>query len=245
MSCRCHEEKTAETIVQKIFDELPVTVKTNDQLRMRNKQVEIRAKGKCAHSNVHWVWNFRFASCAVPDADNGNDFLSRRKFANDAIRAKNNFTNRFIIFLRHDAANLRKLCEHVHLGHQPVTERFRDGGIILGDKQDDGLLVVACLLRPDYLESHVANCRLTSSWGMVWPRSIWPSPLRTAARNSTRSAMTSRLASSGKLLMDSRASCLSPMARKMASSAATRKREAEQKATETIVQKIFDELPVP
>ncbi len=65
--------------------------------------------------------------------------------------------------------------------------------------------------KPDYFESHVANCRLTSSCGIVSPRSIWSTPLRMAARNSTRSAMTSRLAFSGKRSMESKASCLSLM----------------------------------
>ncbi len=103
-------------------------------------------------------------------------------------------------------------------------------------------------LQADYLESSQdASCCLTSSWGMVCPRSIWSSPLRTADRNSTRWAMTSKLASSGKRSIESRTSCLSLIVQKMVPPASSRKPEAEaqEKTSETVIQKIFDELPVP
>ena len=191
--------------------------------------------------------NFRLAARAMPDARDGHDMLFRENLVNDTVRAKNNFPNRFVIFLRHDPAKLRKLRQNVHLGYEQTAERFSDGRIILGNEQHDGLQIVARALRPDYLESHVASCRLTSSWGMVWPRSIWSRPLRMAAINSTRSAMASRLAFSGKRSIESKTSCLSLMTRNITPAVSRRKREAGagEKTSETVIQKIFDELPVP
>ncbi len=198
-------------------------------------------------SKVQPARNFRFAARSMPDAGNGDNLFSRQHSINDAVWVKNNFPNRFVIFLRHNATELRELCEHVHLGHKPATKGFRDSRIILRDKQNDGLQIVARLLRPDYFVSHVANCRLTSSCGMVSPRSIWSSPLRMAARNSTRSAMTSRLAFSGKRSIESKANCLSLMSKKITPVVSRRKREAEagEKTGEILIQTVFDELPVP
>src|ERR1017187_7314515 len=139
----------------------------------------------------------------MPDPGDADHLFFRQNFVNDAVGAKNNFANRFVIFLRNDPAELRKLRQHVHLGHEQTAERFGDRRIVLGDKQHDGLQIVPRLFRPDYFESQVASCRLTSSCGMVSPRSIWPRPLRMAARNSTRSAMTSKLALSGKRSIES------------------------------------------
>ena len=59
--------------------------------------------------------------------------------------------------------------------------------------------------------------------------------------------MTSRLAFSGKRSIESKASCLSLIDKKITPAVFRRKREAEaeEKTSETVIQKIFDELPVP
>ena len=76
----------------------------------------------------------------------------------------------------------------------------RDRGVTMGQSPLGG-----------QFESHVANCRLTSSCGTVSSRSIWSTPLRIAARNSRRLAIVSSLASAGRRWIESKASSLSLM----------------------------------
>src|ERR1041384_380819 len=204
---------------------------------MKNEEVKFCATRNRGQLKIQLPRNFRFTTCSMPDTGDADDLFIRQNFVDDAVGTKNDFANGFIVLFRHNAAKLRKLSEHIHFGHQAVAERFCDSRIVLSDEQNNGLQIVAGLLRPDYLESHVASCRLTSSCGTVSPRSIWSSPLRMAARNSTRSAMSSRLAFSGKRSIESKANCLSLIPKKITPAVARRKREAEgeQKASETVV----------
>ena len=79
----------------------------------------------------------------MPHARNGDNFFFRHDFVNDPIRTENNFTDRLVIFLRHNPAELWELRQHVNLGHEQTAKRFSHGRVILGNKQHDGLQIVA------------------------------------------------------------------------------------------------------
>src|SRR4051812_22820469 len=131
-----------------------------DRLPPRRKQ---------RRSKIQRRRKFWFAACAMPDSGYADYLFFNQKFVDNAVRAKNNFADCLIIFFRHNSAQSRKLRQYLDFRDQEITERFCHAGLVLGDKQHDGFQVGARQLRPDYFESHVASCRLTSSCGIVSP----------------------------------------------------------------------------
>ena len=63
------------------------------------------------NSEFGTTWNLRFATRTVPDTGDGNYTIFSQYPVNNPVRRQNNLADIFILLLRHDAADLRELCQ--------------------------------------------------------------------------------------------------------------------------------------
>ncbi len=99
----------------------------------------------------------------VPDANDLHDLLLMANTVDHAVGSNNYFTNVWITLLGNLTPNLRKILELVHLLHEAISEAFCALRAVGSDGANKIVQVVARNGRPDYLASHEASCRLTSS----------------------------------------------------------------------------------
>ena len=65
-----------------------------------NEKTKFRAAENHGQLKIQLLRNFRFAARAVPDAGDGDNFLFRQNFVDDAVRSQDEFTNGGIIAFR-------------------------------------------------------------------------------------------------------------------------------------------------
>src|SRR5580704_4373919 len=105
----------------------------------------------------------------MPDANNFNDLLVLTETVDHAIRGDDDFPNIWVVLLRNLATDFREIMEFVQLLHQSISKVFGAIGTVGGNRAHEIVQVVERNRRPDYLASHEASCRLTSSCGIPWP----------------------------------------------------------------------------
>src|SRR6266851_7756698 len=116
---------------------------------------------------------------------------------NNPVGSDNNLTNGWDAVLGDDSSNLWKILQLVGFCNEAIAIRLCSLRTVTRDEVYDVVQVIAGGRRPNQFVSHEANCFLISSWAMPSPRSSWSRPFCTAARNSTRSAISSIEQSSG------------------------------------------------
>jgi len=153
-----------------------------------------------------WRSGQRSPTCCVPYSRDLNELPVNIEAIDDPIWPINDLAELWVSIFGNNPPCFRVLLQNICPSHQFIREGFCALRIIARDKANNIAQVVSRSRRPDYLASHVASCRLTSSCGIPSPRSSWSRPFWMAARNSILSAISSKETSSGNSLIVSKTS---------------------------------------